>query len=145
MNVLYAKVRVVGCLQSAASSCCKCSLLSECDFWLQLQDRGHMLELIRYVGYRVHFTSKLKTRKLAIGGWNYKVNSYTRLFCYPQSLSAKWLGQLLNICKARSPSPNPRIIKNLAMLICMQCPLAHPSHATWFLSRSFHWADSSSS
>ena len=71
MNVSYAKVRVVGCLQSAASSCCKCSLLSECDFWLQLQDRGHMLELIiatRYVGYRVHFISKLKTRKLAIGG-----------------------------------------------------------------------------
>ena len=46
MNVSYAKVRVVGCLQSAASSCCKCSLLSECGFWLQLQDRGHMLELI---------------------------------------------------------------------------------------------------
>ena len=55
MNVSYAKVWVVGCLQSAASSCCKCSLLSECDFWLQLQDRGRMLELIivtRYVGYK---------------------------------------------------------------------------------------------
>ena len=79
MNVSDAKVRVVGCVQSAASSRCKCSLLSECGFWLQLQDRGHMLELIRYVGYKVNFISKPKTRKLAIGGWNYKVNSYTHV------------------------------------------------------------------
>ncbi|XP_064406197.1 TATA-binding protein-associated factor 172-like [Halichondria panicea] len=35
-----------------------------------------------------------------------------------QQLSGRWLSQLLDACKGRSPSPNNKIIKNLCSFIC---------------------------
>ena len=39
------------------------------------------------------------------------------LSCY-QELSAKWLSQLLDTCRDRSPTPNTKIIKNICSFAC---------------------------
>ena len=79
-----------------------------------------MLELIivtRYVGYRVNFTCKLKTRKLAIGGWNYKGNSYTVLLStVPLSEMVRAaVGHLQGPLSQSKPEDHQE-----PMLICMQ-------------------------
>ncbi len=35
-----------------------------------------------------------------------------------QQLAARWLSELMDICHSRSPSPNPKIIKNICALVC---------------------------
>ena len=50
----------------------------------------------------------------------YIIKLYCFFFFLPQlqSLSAQWLSRLLGLCKDRSPSPNSKIVKNLASFAC---------------------------
>ena len=43
------------------------------------------------------------------------------VFCFfiiAQNLVGLWLSQLMDICRNRNPSPNPKIIKNLCSSAC---------------------------
>lgn len=48
-----------------------------------------------------------------------------------QSLGAKWLSRLLDLCRERTPCPNPKIIKNLCSYVCcdsQHTPSIHPTN-----------------